>query len=184
VDAFLVIAGGAIGALITLAATVGVRFMAARHEIETHDRLVHDLNEDLERWVADDHVRLRRELAGLRNDLSARKLYYSGEYGYVLGLAKERALETYRDEETRALRESARVFDQEAWMHELWRRRRNMPKPTLTAPARVQPVLDVWKQPPSRHLSPNDTPPAVDDPNVRTLGAIISGLDEDAKDFV
>jgi hypothetical protein len=47
VDAFLVsLAAGAIGAIITLAATVGVRFMAASREITTNDRLVRDLDED------------------------------------------------------------------------------------------------------------------------------------------
>jgi hypothetical protein len=101
--------------------------------------------------------------------------------GMYSAWAKERALQAYRDQETRALRESARILDQEGWMHERWRRRRNMPRPTLAAPSTVEPVLDVWKLPPSKHGGP--TPP-VDDPTMRTLGQIISGLEADAENFV
>jgi hypothetical protein len=79
--ALTALAGGAIGSLVTLAATAGVRFYAARGEIETHSRLVDDLNEDLERWVVDDTARLGRELRDLRNDLNKRNAFYSGEYG-------------------------------------------------------------------------------------------------------
>jgi hypothetical protein len=56
-----------------------------------------------------------------------------------------------------------------------------MPRPTLAAPSTVEPVLDVWKLPPSKHGGP--TPP-VDDPTMRTLGQIISGLEADAENFV
>jgi hypothetical protein len=39
------------------------------------------LDEDLERCILDDTVRLRRELDALRGDLSARGLFHRGEYG-------------------------------------------------------------------------------------------------------
>jgi len=126
-------------------------------------------------------IRSDSEQRGLRNDLNARGMYYSGEYGYLLGLAKERALQAYRDQETRARREAARILDAEGWMHEGWRTKRNMPRPTLTASTRVEPILNVWKLPPSKHGGP---PRTVDDPAMRAIGQIISGLDADAEDFV
>jgi hypothetical protein len=39
----------------------------------------------------------------------------------------------------------------------------------LTAPQRVQPVLDSWRLPASRHLGKDETPPPIDDPTQRTL---------------
>jgi hypothetical protein len=161
-----------------------VRFSAARGEIETHDRLVDDLNEDLERWVVDDTARLKRELRDLRNDLNKRNLFYSGEYGFQLGIAKERALQSYRDQETRALREAAALHDHEGWMHELWRRWRRMPRRGLTAPATVKPVLDVWRLPPSQHLQPEETPLAVDDPTARTIAEVVAHVAADHSGFV
>jgi hypothetical protein len=178
------LAGGAIGSLVTLAATAGVRFYAARGEIETHDRLVDDLNEDLERWVVDDTARLVRELRDLRNDLNKRNAFYSGEYGFQLGTAKERALQAYRDQETRASREAATIPDREGWMHEFWRRWRRKPRHELTAPSRVKPVVDLWRLTPSKHLQPEETPPPVDDPSARTLDEVIDDVTADPSRFV
>src|SRR4051794_23295727 len=114
-SALTALAGGAIGSLITLGATAGVRVAAARREIETNDRLVAQLNDDLEQWVIDDTARLRQELRGLRNDLNKRNLFYSGEYAFGLGAAKGRALQAYRDQERLAIRQAAAIRERETW---------------------------------------------------------------------
>jgi hypothetical protein len=56
----LALAAGASGSLITLGAQGVFRYYAARHEIGSHDRIVCDLEGDLERWIVDDDVQLRR----------------------------------------------------------------------------------------------------------------------------
>ena len=183
-DAVVALAAGAIGSVVTLAATGGVRFLTARHEIDANDRLIDELNEDLERWVADDDVRLRRELRDVRNNLSARGGFHSGEYGYQLGVTKERALQAYRDQETRAQREAALIRDRENWMHAFWRWRRKLPRRLLTAPAKVKSVLDAWRLPPSKHLQEGDTPAPVNDPTARTLDEVIAAVRESTDDYV
>ena len=183
-ESILALAAGAVGSVVTLGATAGVRFFAARSEIETNDRRVAELDRDLERWVTDDHVRLKRELRDLRNDLSGRNLFYSGEYGYRLGLAKERALQVYRDHEDRATREWAAIRASEGLMHLIWRWIARRKRTTLSVPIRVKPVLDTWLLPPSKHLQPGDTPPQVPDPFTRNLDDVLAEIAENTADFV
>ena len=47
VNALVAIVAGLIGSVVTLLATGGVRYAAARYEIEAHDRLVNELDEDV-----------------------------------------------------------------------------------------------------------------------------------------
>jgi hypothetical protein len=183
-NTLLALAAGAIGSVVTLAATGGVRFLTARNEIEANDRLIDELNEDLERWVADDDVRLRRELRDIRAQLAARGMFQSGEYSYLLGVAKERALQAYRDQETRAQREAALIRDRENWMHAFWRQRQKMPRRLLTAPTKVKPVLDAWRLPPSKHLQEGDTPAPVIDPTSRSLDEVIAAVRESTDDYL
>jgi hypothetical protein len=87
----------------------------------------------------------------------------------VIGRAKEAALHAYRDQERQALRDVARIRDSERWLHRFWRWHLGRPFLTLSAPRRVQPVLDGWRLPPIKHLSPNDAPQLLEDPTRRTL---------------
>jgi hypothetical protein len=178
-DALLALAAGAIGSLVTLGIQGVLRYFAARREIEAHDRRVGELDADLERWVIDDDVRLRRELRTERAALSARGAFYSGDYGYRLGLVKERALQAYRDQRERAQREAAQIYDRETWAHDRWRNS----LAGLDA-SRARPVLDAWRLPPSKHLSPGDEPPVVDDPTGRSLAELVASIEGATDDYV
>jgi hypothetical protein len=107
-------------------------------------------------------------------------LFGSGAHRVALALLKERALHEYRDQERQAQRDVAVVFQTETWMHRCWRRGRDFPQ--LTAPARAERVLDVW-----RSSVTNYGEPVVEvvDPTRRTLGDTVRELDAGGtKDFV
>src|SRR5688500_413209 len=120
-DTLLALAAGAIGSLVTLGTAGAARFLTARAQVRDHDRLVAAFDEDLSRWLVDENVRLKRELKATREGLSARGLFFSGQYGFEIGLAKERALQAYRDQETRARREVASILARETGAHVFWR---------------------------------------------------------------
>jgi len=65
-DILIALAGGAIGAILAGLAFVLLRLSAIPGDVARHDRRCAALNEDLERWVADDHRKLRQELAASR----------------------------------------------------------------------------------------------------------------------
>jgi hypothetical protein len=119
--------------------------------------------------VADEHPRLKRDLEEIRDRLNSRNLFYSGQHTFEVGREKERTLHFYRDQERQAQRDVARVRESEGWLHRGWRFLSGRRLPELTAPARVQPVLDSWRLPASRHLGEDETPPPIDDPTRRTL---------------
>lgn len=169
------LAGGAIGTFL-----VGfARLAAVPLEIAEHDRAVHAHDDDLKQWVADDHVRLKREVAATVKALNARKLFYSSELGFQVALVKERALQTYRDREKTAIRTVADIRGREGWPHLLYRTLRRQPFPVLTAPAVVEPVLDAWRAPITRHRKGNDPPAALDDPTARTIDDAIADSQRD-----
>lgn len=125
------------------------------------------------------HVRLKREVAATVKALNARKLFYSSELGFQVALVKERALQTYRDREKTAIRTVADIRGREGWPHLLYRTLRRQPFPVLTAPAVVEPVLDAWRAPITRHRKGNDPPAALDDPTARTIDDAIADSQRD-----
>lgn len=171
--------GGISGSLFLLL----IRALAIPLEIQSHDRAVQERDRDLEQWVADDHLRLKRQLARIVNDLAASGGLSSGAAGVSLGQAKERALHAYRDQEAAAHRDLARIYDREGWAHLLYRRVRKRPQLCLTAPNRVRPVLDVWRLPITRHLGPGDEPQPILDPTTRSLDDVHQELAADREAF-
>jgi hypothetical protein len=159
------LAGGAIGTLLVWTG----RLLLIPAEVREHDRAVRVHDADLEQWVADEHLRLKREVAELVDALAARGALHSGATGVGIGRAKELALHAYRDQERGALRVVESIRDRERWPHVLYRRVSRQPFPMLCAPNAVQPVLDVWRAPVTRHLREMDTPSALEDPTRRTL---------------
>lgn len=183
------LAGGAIGVLLTWLA----RLTVIGREIAEHDRALAALDEDLESWVADETVKLRRELQRISNSMVAdpetreeRNLLWSGEHGYQVSLAKEHALEAYRNEERRTKRAAAELRAQENWAHTLARRRRGRQRAfELQAPGRARPLLDRWAAPVTRHSSSKtDRPLLIDDPRNRTIESTLAELDLDPKALV
>jgi hypothetical protein len=166
----------------------GARFWSARSEIADHDRSVDERDEDLESWVSDRSMVLRRELRkitewhnGEDEQGRPRNLHYSGAHAEALAQAKERALHEYRDQERQALRDVAKLHEGEGRFHAFWRRQKRIGPPELTAHHRVQPALDYWRFSITRH---GDPPVEVRDPTKETLQTTITEIQLNPNDFV
>jgi hypothetical protein len=176
------LAAGAIGSLLTAGLAFGARIASIPRECASHDRAVIERDEDLAQWVSDDHLRLTREIRQIKNELAARGMLSSGEYGYLIGLAKEGALQAYRDQERQATRDVARIYETEGWLHSLWRVASRKKRATLDAPQRVQPILDSWRLPVGAHLT--DTPAPILDPTRRNLEDTLEKVATGTEDLV
>jgi hypothetical protein len=184
-DFLIALAGGAVGTALTFLAGAGARVRAIPGECRAHERAVRERDEDLEQWVTDEHVRLKRELKEIRAALSARNIFYSGQHTLEVSLAKERALQAYRDQERQATRDVAAVREREGWLHATsrslsFRAERSL---ELRAPERVAPVLDAWRLPATRHLQPNETPFPINDPTRRTISDTLIEVATDTREM-
>ncbi len=176
---WIALAGGAIATIIAYVA----RFFAVPSEIAANDRAVGERDEDLDQWIADEHVQLKRRLETIRKELAATNTFYSGQYGHRLNLAKEEAIHAYRDQERQARRDVALIRDREHWPHGLWRKLTRRPLVQLKVPERADEVLDAWATPPSKHLSSGDVPPRLDDPRNRSLEDVLAEVRSGVADF-
>jgi hypothetical protein len=167
------IAAGAFGAVFASALTLLVWLSGVPGDIEEHDRLVAERDEDLASWVADEKVRLDLERKEILARLSAKGLLHSGTRISQLAEANERTLHAYRDQERAAKRFAARLRGKERFAHRISRRWRGMPFPEFTAVTRAAPVLAHWRQPESYEGAPARE---VDDPTARTLESIVEDL--------
>lgn len=157
------LAGGAIGSLLTY---VG-RVTAVPAEVARHDRQLRAQLEDLERWVWDEHRKLRQELNGITNNMAARELLYSGAHGGARAEAKTGALHRYRDRRSVKDRAVAEVLAAESWPHDLWRLvRRNSLIRDVSASFDGGTVIDEWRKPVTRHGGEPITPFDPTRPNV------------------
>jgi hypothetical protein len=144
-DLLVALAGGAIGAVLAGIGFLAIRLSAVPSDVARHDRRVKALDEDLERWVADDHRKLRQELEGIINDHAARNVLYSGFLLRALAEAKTAALQRYRDRRAETERAFNDLVAEESWAHGLWRTITPRRKPRLRSPERVEPVIDDWR---------------------------------------
>lgn len=176
---WIALAGGAIATVLGYIA----RSLAIPGEVAANDAAVRQRDRDLESWLTDEHVRLKRKLHKLRGELSARGAFYSGEYGHRLNLAKEAAIHAYRDQERQARRDVALIHDRERWSHRLWRGVTFQPRSQLEIPAQAQELLDAWATPPRKHLSPGDEPQHLDDPRKRALDSLLDEIRAGVADF-
>jgi hypothetical protein len=176
---FIALAGGAIATLIGFVA----RSLAIPAEIAANDRAVTERDEHLEQWLADEHLRLKHHLETIRNELSGRGLFHSGAYGAGLNRAKEEAIHAYRDQERQARRDVALIRDREHWPHGIWRKVTSRPARQLSVPNRADELLNAWATPPTRHLSPGDTPAVLDDPRTRSLDDALTEIRSGVGDF-
>lgn len=174
------IVGGGIGTVLGWLIAYAGRLTALGREIAANDRALRVIDDHLETWVADDTVRLRRELREISETLNKSNLFWSGHHGQQIALAKERALQAYRDQERTARSQEADIGAREGRWHSpvrAWKRRDF----GLTAPERVKPVLDAWATPVTRHLGERDPPLEIDDPRKRTVESSLTDLDADPK---
>jgi hypothetical protein len=164
------IIGGSIGSGLTMLAGVPA-------EVRQHDRQVREADKSLSQWVADECVRLERDLNRVLAEMSAEGQRYSGALGNALAAAKEQTLHAYRDQETQSERRRDEVRAAEGWRHVLWRRlTRRGGLPELSTPQRAEPILDDWR---ADATYADIAPTPVNDPTRRTLDQALEKLGED-----
>jgi hypothetical protein len=174
------LAGGAVGTILTSLIAYAGRVGAVGREVAANNRALRVLDDHLETWVADDTMRLQRQLNAISEELNKRNLLWSGEHGFQIALAKEKALQSYRDQERTARSQVADIGAREGRLHSLVRAWTSRPF-GLTAPERVRPILDAWAAPVTRHLSAGDPPREIDDPRKRTVETTLADLGSDPK---
>jgi hypothetical protein len=108
------LAGGAIGSIMTWVIAYAGRVAAVRREVDANDRALRVIDDHLETWVADDTVRLRRELHDITEEVNKHGLLWSGEHGVQIATRRNgRCRRTATRSEPRELRrptsERARV---------------------------------------------------------------------------
>jgi hypothetical protein len=144
-DLLIALAGGAIGAVLAGIGVAVIRLSAVPGDVARHDRRAQALDEDLERWVADDHRRVREELEAIAYDHNARGIFHSGIHLRARAEAKTRALQRYRDRLSQSERALEDLEAEESWPHGLWRFVTRRPQLALRAPERVEPVIEDWR---------------------------------------
>jgi hypothetical protein len=169
------------GSVLTWMVAYAGRVALVAREVEANDRALAVIDNHLVTWATDDTVRLRRQLDEISESLNKDNLFWSGHHGQQIALAKEIALQSYRDQERTARSQEAEIGAREGRRHSTYRAWKKLPF-GLTAPERVQPVLDAWAGPVTRHLS-NAAEPGVevDDPRKRTVETTLADLERDPK---
>jgi hypothetical protein len=180
------LAGGAVGAALAALARVPV-------QVRAHNRLVGECDEELGNWVADESVRLDRELKRVTRRVSESERRGGEGHARALAQAKEESLRAYRDAELAARHKRNALRQAEGWQHDLWRWvtvRGQLPP--LRSPRKAKPLIDTWREP----VSFGEVSAHVSDPTSRDLDEILgelaarqasaegdaSGLAEDAHD--
>lgn len=173
-DLTIALAGGSVGYVLGAVVGQGARARAAWSEVTLHDEQAADLNRQLVAWVDDRTRELVAELQAVAEEHNRRGTFNSSMHSADLAEAKALALQQYRDQAWRAELDLAAVRASEGPWHRLWRRLRRKPAPTLTADETVQPFLDRWREPVTRHAT--GEPGAVYDRTRRTLEHALAEL--------
>lgn len=122
--------------------------MGVPGEVRHHNRLVDEWDDDLGQWVADECVRLERDLREHKNKNAAAGHLYSGSMLTEAAHLKENFLHAYRDQERAALRHRDALKVSEGLRHRLWRSiARKGGLPDLQSPDLVNDILDRWRDP-------------------------------------
>jgi hypothetical protein len=171
-DLTIALAGGAIGSLFTASIGLARRVAAVPSEVERNDFDARERNDDLETWVIDEHHQLGLTIADRRQQAAAAGVSRGGTIPQATAKVKAISLHRYRDQERQARRDIAVIRGREDWMHRAYRRWKKLPDPQLTAPQRVQLVLNTWRKP----VIVADASVAVRDPTQHTLDETIGGL--------
>ncbi len=172
----IAILGGLIGALATWVLAQASVARTAWSEITLHDAEALERNAQLIVWVDDRTRQLLIEMDSITNELSARGMLFSGAHGSALQSAKATALHEYRDEEWRARIDLAGLRAKERTWHTTWRKVRRRPPPRISARKEVEPFLDRWREPVTRHDPQSTTPVPVLDRTRRTTADALAEL--------
>jgi len=172
-DATLALAGGAIGAVLTVVLAQAGRAYLAWAEVTMHNEEAAEINSDLAAWVDDRTIALEHELKRRTGDANSKGLLYSGGHGVSRAHAKADALQDYRDREWHVRAALARLRAAEGPWHGLWRLLRRSKGPRLTIADVVKPFLNRWREPVTKH---GGEPVAVLDRTTRTLADGLADL--------
>jgi hypothetical protein len=162
------LAGGAVGAAIAGLARVPA-------QVRSHNRLVGEYDEELGNWVADESVRLERELKRVTRRFAESDAQGEAAHARALAQVKEESLRAYRDSLLTAEQQRRALRDSEGWQHDLWRWvtvRGQLPP--LRVPRKVNPIIESWREP----VSFGQVSARVSDPTRRDLDEILAELAE------
>jgi hypothetical protein len=160
------LAGGAVGAAIAALARVPA-------QVRSHNRLVGEYDEELGNWVADESVRLQRELKRTTRRFVESDADGEPAHARALAQVKEESLRAYRDSQLTAEHKRRALRDAEGWQHDLWRWvtvRGQLPP--LRVPRKVNPIIESWREP----VSFGEISARVSDPTRRDLDEILAEL--------
>lgn len=155
-DLLIGLAGGAIGAVLTAGFAEGGRAWIAWGEVTLHDEEAQECNRRLKIWVDDRTRALLQEMNRRTITLSSQGQLNSGAHGNAAAGAKAEALHEYRDEAEGASIDLARLRAREGAWHAFWRVLRRRSAPQLTAEKEVEPFLERWREPVTRHGEDSD----------------------------
>lgn len=174
-DLGVALAGGAVGSILTATIAQIGKIRLAWAEVALHDAEAEERNRQLVAWVDDETLKLVREMALVTQDHNARGTLYSSLHGGDLADRKAGALHRYRDQEWRAQLFLSELQASEGSWHLLARmlRRRRLPK---VARAEVEPFLDRWRAPVTRHSPQGSDAARVLDRTTRTTGHALAEL--------
>ena len=167
-DLSVALAGGAIGSALTAVLAQVGKARIAWAEVRLHDDEAREYNAQLVAWVDDETRKLVAEMSLVTNDHNSRGSLYSSIHGGDLADRKAGALHRFRDQEWRVRLELARLRATEGSWHLIIRRLWRRPAPELTAREAVEPFLDRWREPVTRHGTQPTDAANVFDPTTRT----------------
>jgi hypothetical protein len=137
----VLVAAGAAGSVLTMLA----RVTSVPSEVAAHDRRIADIDADLDRYVADEYVRLAFDLREIRFPGGEDSPAPQREISRACAIAVVRSTQLYRDEENARMRELREMVAPEGLAHRAWRRLARRPIAALTTPDRASRVLDKWQ---------------------------------------
>jgi hypothetical protein len=174
---WIALAGGAIGVLLTGIAWAILKLVAVPGDLRRHDFEARVVNEDLELWAVDEYRALRRELRRAENSHPEQPDWiYSGAYGNARSAAKTDALHRWRDRLHSAERSVIEIESKEGPFHRFLRRRRKYQEGlALHAAERVEPIVEEFRQPITKHGHDHLK---VFDPTTIRLGDVITQIRE------
>ena len=114
----VLVAAGAAGSALTLLA----RVTTAPAIVAAHDRRIEDIDTDLDRYVADEYVRLAFTLREIRFPGGEDSQLPQREISRECALAVVQSTQLYRDEESARMREMREMVASEGLAHRVWRR--------------------------------------------------------------
>ncbi len=137
----ILIAAGAAGSALTL--LMGVT--STPSDVAAHDRRIADIDTDLDRYAADEYVRLAFNLREIRFPGGQDSQAPEREISRQCALAVVASTQLYRDEENTRIREMREMLAEESSIHRTWRWLTRHPVAALRTPENASKLLDRWQ---------------------------------------